>query len=409
MPRILLLVPATSYRVKDFMAAAHNSGADVTVGSDVQEVFSAFKSESNLVLPFGNRDRCLEEITGFNETYPLSAIIGVDELTALLAAEASKRLGLKHNTPESVAIAGNKVLLRERLTNAGLPSPDFKSIHTETELASALPLIDFPCVIKPVGQSASRGVIRANSETELRTAFDRIQRMLPETEVVIEDFLPGMEVALEGLMVGGNLTTLALFDKPDPLDGPYFEETIYVTPSRYPPDIQEALHRMTQEAATAIGLTDGPIHAELRLQDSDGASNRQGPWIIEIAARSIGGLCSRSLSFDNGISLEQIIVAHALGESVPAAKPDAESSGVMMIPIPKEGILESIEGELEARAVEHITDLELSIKPGQKVLPLPEGNQYLGFIFARGPNPETVEIALRTAHACLDFKIFAQA
>ncbi len=405
MERILLLVPATSYRVKDFLTAAHRSGAEVTVGSNVEVVFNAFETASHLPLPFDNLPSCVEIIATFHETHPLVAIIGVDEPTALLAAEASKQLGLTHNTPDSVAITGNKLRLRETLSAARLPSPSFTPISSEAALSTALPVIDFPCVIKPVGESASRGVIRANDEAELRAAYDRLQTMLPGGDVIVEDFLPGKEVALEGLMVDGRLITLALFDKPDPLDGPYFEETIYVTPSQQEADIQDSLHRMTQEAAAALGLTDGPIHAELRLRDGEAASNQQGPWIIEIAARSIGGLCSRSLSFDNGTSLEEIIVSNALGAEVSAPSPDAKASGVMMIPVPAAGVLRRIDGDIDARAVDHITNLEFSIRPGQEVVPLPEGNQYLGFIFARGPDPATVEEALRKAHAFLRFEI----
>ncbi|MDP7601051.1 MAG: ATP-grasp domain-containing protein, partial [Rhodospirillales bacterium] len=269
--------------------------------------------------------------------------------------------------------------------------------------------VDYPCVLKPLNLSASRGVIRANDKAEFCTAFDRIKKLLqsPATtqiEILIEDYIEGEEVALEGLMVNGKLTVLALFDKPDPLEGPYFEETIYITPSRLPADIQNSIKNLTEQSANAIGLKEGPIHAELRTRPDARNSNEAGSWLIEMAARSIGGLCSRSLSFGDQLTLEDIILRHAIGEPV---FPDRESSasGVMMIPIPNAGVLKRVDGTLVAQAVPGITEITISIALGQEVLPLPEGDKYLGFIFAKAVTPEEVETALRQAHDKLSIEI----
>jgi len=256
--------------------------------------------------------------------------------------------------------------------------------------------------------SASRGVIRADTAADFAAAWQRIAAILAEADVqalgqgarkiLVEDFVPGVEVALEGMLTDGRLTTLAIFDKPDPLDGPFFEETIYVTPSRLPQETQQAIADCAAQAAGALGLSDGPIHVELRINDA-------GPWLIELAARSIGGLCSRTLSFGTGMSLEEIIVRHALGWPIASLERERPAAGVMMIPIPRGGILGPVNGLEGARAVPGIEEVTISMHPGQRIVPLPEGGAYLGFIFSRAATPAEAEAALRQAHAALDFTI----
>jgi biotin carboxylase len=263
-------------------------------------------------------------------------------------------------------------------------------------------------VLKPLALSASRGVIRADDPGEFVAAFRRIAAILESVEMSLpeearrgllaEEFIPGREVALEGLLVGGTLHVLALFDKPDPLDGPFFEETIYVTPSRLDEPAQVRIAATTREACAALGLTEGPIHAELRL-------NERGPFVLEIAARSIGGLCSRTLTFGTGLSLEELILCHALGRPLESLERERRAAGVMMIPIPRAGRLVAVRGVDEARAVPDVEDVAITMHPGQDVVPLPEGWQYLGFIFARAATPAAVEQALRLAHARLHFVI----
>jgi hypothetical protein len=265
-------------------------------------------------------------------------------------------------------------------------------------------------VLKPLGLSASRGVICANDEAEFVAAFRRIGELLrtlntPTSDIQVESFIPGSEFALEGLVTNGDLKPLALFDKPDPLEGPFFEETIYVTPSRLPISVQSSIVATAQRAVTALGLTNGPIHAEMRLNDA-------GVWMLEIAARPIGGLCAKSLRFGNGaMSLEELIVRHATGEDVSRIEREKTASGVMMIPIPAAGFYEGVEGVEQAERVSGIESVEITAKLQQKLIPLPEGASYLGFIFARGKggargdSPEFVEAALREAHRCLRFQI----
>ena len=339
------------------------------------------------------------------KSYPINSIIGVEEQTCFLAVKALEKLGLPHNSIGSIKASINKYLFRNTLKKNGLPNPNFQCLKPNHDIRTLANSTDYPCVLKPVNRSASQGVIRANDPREFVAAYQRIASLVSGEDIIVEDFLPGQEVALEGLLTDGELKTLAIFDKPEPLDGPYFEETIYVTPSQHPIVIQDRLHQIVQQAANALGLTEGPVHAELRIRDQESTVNEQGPWLIELAARSIGGLCSRSLMFEGGRSLEELIISHALKEPIGCVNREKLASGVMMIPIPKAGILKSVEGDIDARALKHVKDLQISIKIGQKLTPLPEGKQYLGFIFAKAESSLEVQDSLRAAHSRLRFKI----
>jgi biotin carboxylase len=298
--------------------------------------------------------------------------------------------------------------MRERLAAAGVASPRHRVLRTDEDPHAAAREARYPCVLKPTFLSASRGVIRADDAPGFVAAWRRLAGILQEPtvarrggdaakEILVEDFVSGVEVALEGLLSRGELRVLALFDKPDALDGPFFEETIYVTPSRHPPGIQEECARTAKAAARALGLMEGPIHAEMRI-------NAGGVSVIEIAARSIGGLCSRALRFGTGMSLEEVILRHALGLAFPTEERETRPAGVMMIPIPTAGILQEVRGLAEAREVPGIDEVTISAHVGSRLVPLPEGDRYLGFIFARAETPERAEGALREAHARLGFR-----
>ncbi len=294
--------------------------------------------------------------------------------------------------------------MRGAFAAADLPQPDYRVAGPDADVARLAGEVGLPCVVKAVSLSASRGVIRADDPRAARAAAQRVRAILaeggedPDAPLLVERYVPGVEVAVEGLLRGGALEILAVFDKPDPLEGPYFEETIYVTPSRLPAETLEAITLLTAEAAAALGLVEGPIHAELRI---DGGS----VWMLELAARSIGGLCSRSLRFGMGVSLEELILRHALGLPLDELSREAAASGVMMLPIPKAGVLKEVRGQARARAVPGVTGLEISIARGKPVRVLPEADRYLGFLFARGETPEQVERTLRTAHGQLEIAI----
>ena len=412
-PRILLLLPTRTYRATDFLEAASKLDVEVVVASEEAATTSDLSPRHTLVLDFSAPTVATQKILEFDDTYPLAAIVGVDDDTTLLATTASETLGLPHNPVASAKATRDKYLLRHTLATNGVSVPAYQrfSIHEDAvEIAAQLGTdthVSFPCVIKPLSLSASRGVIRADTPAEFIEAFQRTTKLLRALQeayehssqyLLVEDYIPGIEVALEGILLDGELKTLALFDKPDPLEGPFFEETLYITPSRLSADIQDALHRATRDAADALGLQHGPVHAELRYND-------EGAYLIEIAARTIGGLCARTLRFGTGMSLEELVIRHAIGQPVETLQREQQAAGVMMIPVPKAGILGDVRGKTAAHHVDGIVEVNITIPIGGEVVPLPEGARYLGFIFARAETPEVVEKALREAHRRLEFVI----
>jgi biotin carboxylase len=390
---VLLVLPSATYRAPDFLDAAARLGAEVVVGSEHRQALSDSMGDRAVVLTLGQPDMAADQIERLAESSPIDAIVAVDDGGTRAAAVAAERLGLRGNPPEAVARARDKARMRAALAAAGVPQPRY-GLNADPET------IGFPCVLKPLSLSGSQGVIRADTPAEARAAAERIRSILgdPDADLLVERFVPGAEVAVEALLDGGRLEVLAVFDKPDPLDGPYFEETIYVTPSRKPAATLDRVRRVTAEAAAALGLTEGPVHAELRVTGDS-------VTVLELAARSIGGLCSRSLRFGLGISLEEVILRHALGLPLDHLHREELASGVMMLPIPRAGVLREVRGQDEARAVPGVAGLEISIAAGRPVRPLPEGDRYLGFLFAKADTPERVEAALREAHARLEVEI----
>ncbi|HVG80237.1 MAG TPA: ATP-grasp domain-containing protein [Patescibacteria group bacterium] len=408
MDRLLLLLPTTTYRTEDFLDAARTLGVDIVCASEKPSTFEVHAPDHLLTLDFTDPDGAATKVAELAARRPLRAVVGVDDLTTVAAAAIAERLGLRTNAVAAVTAASDKFQMRQCLAAAGVPIPRFRRIALKDDPFLAARGVQFPCVLKPLALSASRGVIRANNVDQFMAAFRRIAALLARDDVEIsgdaaqyllaEEYIPGLEVALEGLLLGGTLHTLALFDKPDPLEGPYFEETLYVTPSRLPTAVQGAIERVAAAACTALGLVEGPVHAELRFNDA-------GPWVLEVAARSIGGLCSRTLRFGTGMTLEEIILRHALGWPIETLTRERRPAGVMMIPIPRAGRLQAVRGQESAQSVAGVEDVTLTAHVGQELVPLPEGWQYLGFIFARAETADAVEAALRDAHARLKFEI----
>jgi biotin carboxylase len=408
MDRLLLLLPTTTYRTEDFLDAARTLGVDVVCASEKPSTFEAHAPDHLLTIDFADPDAAATRVAELAVRRPLSAVVGVDDLTSVAAAAIAERLGLRSNALAAVAAARDKYQMRQCLAAGGVPIPRFRRVALKDDPFLAARGVAFPCVLKPLALSASRGVIRANNVDQFIAAVRRIGALLQRSDVEVggdaaqfllaEEYIPGVEVALEGLLMGGTLHTLALFDKPDPLEGPFFEETLYVTPSRLPVAVQRAIEQVTASACAALGLAEGPIHAELRVNDG-------GPWVLEVAARSIGGLCSRTLRFGTGMTLEEIILRHALGWPIASLTRERRPAGVMMIPIPRAGRLGGVRGLEAAEAVNGIEEVTITAHVGQELVPLPEGWQYLGFIFARADTPDAVEVALRDAHARLVFSI----
>jgi biotin carboxylase len=398
--RLLLILPSATYRAPDFIAAARELGVAVTVASDRAAAMSATMGERTLTLGSANPQAAAEAIVARARETPFAAIVGVDDQGVMAAALAAERLGLAHNPPLAVARTRDKAAMRQALAEADVPQPRYRVLPAGGDLLAATREAGFPCVIKPLALSGSRGVIRADDPAQARAAAERVRAIMAaagepaDAPLLVESYLPGAEVALEGLLRSGGLQPLAIFDKPDPLEGPYFEETLYITPSRLPASVQAEIERVAALAATAIGLREGPVHAELRV---DGHSVS----VLELAARSIGGLCSRALRFGVGVSLEELILRHALGLELDDLGRESAAAGVMMIPIPRSGKLVEVAGQEEARRVPGIGGLKITIGRGRPVVPLPEGDRYLGFLFARALTAEAVEASLREAHAHL--------
>ena len=400
MARVLLLIPSRTYRAHDFMEAARTLSIDVVVASPHRPALAPLMDGRHLRLDFEKIHDSADSIVRFAAQYPLDAIVAVDDGGTRLASSAAKALGLRHNPIEAVETASNKALARAAFRRAGLRTPHFRVVPIEQDPKSLASQLRYPCVVKPLDLSGSQGVIRADGEGSLPAVFARAAAIVrscahdARSYLLIEDFIPGQEVAVEGLLRGGRLEVLAIFDKPDPLDGPFFEETIYVTPSRLRPEQQASIAKTTAAATRALGLLEGPIHAELRLNLGD-------MTVLEVAPRSIGGLCARTLKFGAGLSLEELILRHAAGLPMPDHQLQAGAAGVMMLPIRAPGRLVTVDGQEAARQVAEIEDLVLTIPAGERLVPLPEGDRYLGFLFARGSQPSRVEAALRDAYSRL--------
>jgi biotin carboxylase len=402
--RLLLILPSATYRAPDFLAAARELGVVVTVASERRAAMSAAMGERALTLRLSDPAVAAEQIAQRARDTPFAAVVGVDDQGVMAAALGAERLGLPHNPPGAVARTRDKAAMRRALAEAGVAQPRFALLPCGADVAVVVRDVGLPCVVKPLGLSGSRGVIRADDVDQARSAVERVRKILAvanepvESPLLLESYLPGVEVAVEGLLRADRLEVLAVFDKPDPLEGPYFEETLYVTPSRLPAAVLGEVEAVTAGAARALGLREGPIHAELRV-DGDRVS------VLELAARSIGGLCSRALRFGAGVSLEQVILRHALGLSLDGVARESTAAGVMMIPIPEAGVLRAVDGQADARAVPGIGGLEITIARGRPVVPLPDGDRYLGFMFARANRADAVERSLRAAHGQLRIRI----
>ena len=404
MNRVLLLLPTASYRNEDFLAAAHKLGVEViSVANNCHQLAPGWGMSPIQALPFDQPVVALRQLLTVLGRKP-DAVLAVDDSGLDLAALLCEYLYLPGNMPEAVRQTRDKLAFRNLLKRGGLRCPDFAHLDSDVESVMPPAPLRFPVVVKARRLGASRAVIRADTPQEYAQAVcwareiqGRADRDAVELGLLIESFIPGSEHALEGLLQNGRLRVLALFDKPDPLDGPYFEETLYVTPSRLAPQIHEEIAQAVQTACTLAGLDTGPVHAEMRV-------NADGVWLLEIAARSIGGLCGRVLRHALGMSLEELILRHALNRPLPEPKA-TDASGVMMIPIPQQGMLLGASGTERALAVAGVSDVQITAAVGQLIGPPPQGSAYLGFIFARGATPEAVESSLREAHRQLKFEI----
>ena len=392
MKKVVIVAAKESYRTGDFIKAASLLRIDAVVATDAPPPIG---SKGQIEIDLSDPAAAAEKIASVDPRP--DAVLAIDDQGVIVAAEAAAALGLKHNAIESVKATRDKLVMRDLLESAGISQPRYRAAG-HGDVAVIAGEIGYPVVLKPRGLSASRGVIRLNGSRGVSLAEQRVRAILsdagryPQARLLVEEYIPGDEVAVEGLMIDGDLEVLAIIDKPDPLEGPYFEETLYTTPSRHSSSTQQAVTSLAASAAAALGLNSGPIHAEIRIPVD------REPVLVEIAARSIGGLCGRALTFGlPNESLEVMVLRSALGLPTIDTSPARPASGVLMLPIPATGTLTDVEGIEEVLALEGIDDVQITIPKGRRVVALPEGDRYLGFVFASGANPETVESTLREA------------
>jgi D-alanine-D-alanine ligase-like ATP-grasp enzyme len=421
--KLLLFAAKLGYQTRSLDEAAQRLGVDVIFVTDRCHQLDDPWGDRAIAVQFESAEvaaysvmEAVRKLGPNGEAATIDGILAFGDRPAVTASYVARGLGIAYNHPAAVEACRSKLRMREVFRDAGLCGPWFRTVAVSPIAEPALLGISYPCVLKPMSLSASQGVVRANSREEFVVAAERIRRLLGSPEIlarkeagldrlIVEGYIPGREVAIEGLLTDGELRVLAIFDKPDPLEGPYFEETIYVTPSRLSAAEQSEIERSARDAVRALGLTQGPVHAEFRV-------NEEGVWPLEVAPRPIGGLCARALRFEgpNGsaaetIGLEELLLRHAVGLPGGDWAREAEASGVMMIPVPKSGVLERVDGIDAARGVPGITDVEITARVHDFIASWPEGSSYLGFLFERGSGPEAAERALREAHAELKFKI----
>lgn len=397
---LLIIAPHHSYRIAPYIKAAEQLEINITIASAGEHSLISVINKG-LHIDFSDEEKALADILTAAVQTPFNAVLGTDDVSVALAAKVAKALGLLHNPPAAALFARRKDRARACLQSAGVAVPAFQRIELNQSIYDQLGKLKYPCVLKPLAMSGSRGVIRVDDSCAAETAVNRIMTILREVDVaeesaaiLAEAFIEGHEVAYEGLLSKGHLTTLALFDKPDPLNGPYFEETYYISPSRLTRKVQQQIQQTVLDACRAYGLQQGPVHAELRIDGDDKV------WVLEVAARTIGGECARLVELVTGQALEKLVLAQLLEINIPTMTFDG-GAGVLMIPIPAAGILRRIEGIAAARAVKNIEELLISVRDGHELVPLPEGASYLGFIYAVADSAEAAERALREAHSKL--------
>jgi biotin carboxylase len=408
--RVLLLATTTGYQTRTFAEAADRLGVDLLYATDRCDQLDDPWRDRAIAVRFHEDARSVATLMRAIDQRPIDAVVAVGDRPTVTAAYVARQLGLAGHPPEAAVAARDKRLARAKLESAGLPTPSHITVPMMTDPATLLDRIQLPVVVKPTVLSGSRGVIRADDAASFIAAFGRVRRLLlsaevrdlrdPEADFIhVEQYLPGVEYAIEAVMERGRMRTLAIFDKPNPLVGPFFEETIYVTPSITSDKRLRQIEDAVAAAAGALGLYHGPIHAECRV-------NERGVYLLEVAARPIGGLCARALRFErNGesIGFEEFLLRHALGEPMRDWQREAQASAVMMIPIPRSGVYRGVNGVETAARVEGVESVQITAKRDQQLLALPEGSSYLGFIFARAATAAAAERAVRAAHLRLHF------
>lgn len=399
--KLLVILPANTYRAQRFLEAARKLGVDVFIATDSD--FSPPDPSNSVIdgISFCDPKEAGRQIADIIRHQGPMSVLAVDEAAVEVAEWTRVALGLIDHPNSGILATRDKRELRQRLRENNISQPKTFDI---LELEQGRGEIPFPVVVKPSKGSGSIGVTKAQNQQELTKSLITVQDVIAKMTIsnqciVVEEYIPGVEFAVDILVTDGKLHVLVIFEKPDPLVGPFFAETIYVTPPHLTDSQLEALHSVIQKCIRALSINNGPLHLELRLTSAN-------DWVpIDIASRSIGGNCSNALAFASNTSLEELIIQNALGLEVINTQRERRASGVYMIPAETLGTLVAVHGVEAALKVRFVEDIQITVKPGTKTVPLPFDNQYLGFIFAKAPGAKTVEKALRTARALLEIEV----
>ncbi len=396
-----MVAPNRSYRVASYIDAATRLGLQLIIVSDSEHSLVSAVA-SGITVDFADPDLAFEQVKLSIADKSILSVIATDDAVVTLASRIARELGLPHNDPKASRLTVRKDLARIRLQQEQCNVPEF-SVCAIYDAADKATEFTYPVVLKPLMLSGSRGVIRADDPTQFIAAAERLERILanePASDYerrhfLVEQYLDGDEIAFDGFVQDGRLLPLAMFDKPEPMNGPFFEESYYITPSRHDAATQQAIVEEIERCCAAYGLRHGPIHAEARI-------TTQGVVLLEMASRTIGGQCARLIEYVLGSNLEQVII-QLMSDRSPEYQRGSKHAGVLMIPIEQSGVLKRVEGLIKAQQVANITDIEIHIQPGYELIPLPEGSSYLGFIFASAETFDQTLQALREAHQQLKF------
>lgn len=398
---LLLIAPAKSYRISPYLKAALALNLKTLIVSNSRYSLVS-EIAQGVTVDFNNQKQAegiiFESIRGLD----IKCVLATDDSCVSLSNQIAKKLNLAHNQSSATLLTQRKDLARKAAQIFGCNTPNYQVLELQ-HFKQYSSLVNYPVVVKPLSLSASKGVIRANNEHQFAAACKTIEVILDRSNVfgyernhiLVEGYLDGPEFAIDGILINGSFHLLAIFDKPEPLIGPYFEETYYLTPSQLAHVEQLALIEEVSRCCEAYGLTQGPIHAEARITEN-------GIFLIELAARTIGGQCGQLIEFSLQQKLEEIVIQGLCGEK-PNLPKSRLCAGVLMIPVKKSGILKRVEGLTAAMQINFVVDIEIHIQVGYALIPLPEGSSYLGFIFAQAPTFEETFDALKKAHQMLNF------
>ena len=384
MKKLLLVIPENSYKSNDFVVAAEKLGIDFLIITDSEQVSSKF-SDTVIINKFDaelnkNNLKKLKDVTH---------VLPVDHSALKFSGYLVDLLEVKGNKLESINLSMNKYESR-KIFNSLLDIKVNNEIIKNIDDVNTFINKNGTSVLKPIYGTASKSVLKINNVEKNKEQIEKLMQDCFDQDLVIEEYIDGKEYALEGTIINSELKKIVIFDKPVEYKHPYFEESIYITPSELSSEAEKRVVSIVDKACKKIGLEDGPVHVEFKI-------NENQIFIIEINPRMIGGLCSRCLSFGLfKVSLEEIILHAFMNNELKNIELLNNYVGVLMIPTPKSGKFISINKE-ELEKIPNISNVEITVPEGSDLLEPPYGDKYLGFAFSQGIDKKTVNESLLTA------------